>query len=386
MTDRTDEINEPVEQTKADALLMRRCVQKVATGPEYSKDLTLEEAYNAASYLLGGDCDEVQAAVLLIALRMKRETDDENIGFLKAIRDKVEHRTVGVKQLADIADPYDGYTRCLPMSPFLPAVLAACGQPAFSHGVETLGPKYGATHRKILRAAGANVELTPEQAARQIETVGWAYLDQSRFCPNLHELIGLRTRIVKRPILTTVEVLAHPLSGSETTHLITGYVHKAYPPVYTMLAHAAGFDSCAIVRGVEGGVVPSLRQPANVYQAYHSPDGEPCEMTPGALDIIAGTRAVPLPDLPAAQTQGDEIAPDVNIDALAATAAETGLNAISGKGGNGGEGNAAFDSLVYAGAIALAHIRRVSSPTETADEVRAAITSGSALEKFRAGC
>ena len=38
--------------------------------------------------ILGSDVDSVQAAIYLIALRMKRETMDENIGSLKALKDK----------------------------------------------------------------------------------------------------------------------------------------------------------------------------------------------------------------------------------------------------------------------------------------------------------
>jgi len=37
-------------------------------------------------------------------------------------------------------------------------------------------------------------------------------------------------------------------------------VHKPYPRIYALLARHAGFDSALLVRGVEGGVVPSLRQ------------------------------------------------------------------------------------------------------------------------------
>ncbi|WP_308873702.1 hypothetical protein [Thiothrix subterranea] len=59
-------------------LHMRQCIQKVATGPEYSKDLSYEDAYYAMRHILSGDADPVQVAVYFIALRMKRETDEEN--------------------------------------------------------------------------------------------------------------------------------------------------------------------------------------------------------------------------------------------------------------------------------------------------------------------
>ena len=66
--------------------------------------------------------------------------------------------------------------------------------------------------------------------------------------------------IVKRPALTTLEVLAGPVRARGKTHLVTGYVHRAYPRIYAMLARTAGYDTTLLVRGVEGGVIPSLRE------------------------------------------------------------------------------------------------------------------------------
>ena len=57
----------------------------------------------------------------------------------------------------DIADPYNGYSRSLPSSPFLAALLAESGVPAVSHGIKTIAPKFEVTHSQILAAAGVSV-------------------------------------------------------------------------------------------------------------------------------------------------------------------------------------------------------------------------------------
>ena len=142
--------------------MMSSIIRRIATGPELSKDISREEARAGMRFVLDGDVDPVQAGVFLIALRMKRETDDEICGVLQAIRDVTHSVTASVDEVVDIADPYDGFNRTLPASPFLPAVLAACGVAAVSHGVESMGPKYGVTHRQVLRAAGAPVDLSVE--------------------------------------------------------------------------------------------------------------------------------------------------------------------------------------------------------------------------------
>ena len=68
-------------------LEMRSYLQRIATGPELSKDLSEEEAYRAMTHILAGSADEVQSAIFLIALRMKRETDAENCGALRVLLD-----------------------------------------------------------------------------------------------------------------------------------------------------------------------------------------------------------------------------------------------------------------------------------------------------------
>ena len=360
---------------------MRSAIQKVATGPEYSKDLSQDEALAAMQYILSDDMDPVQAAVFFIALRMKRETDDENKGVLKAIIDTAKIVEADVDELVDVAAPYDGHSRGLPVCAFIPPVLAALGIPAVSHGLEAVGPKYGITNRKVLHAAGIEVDLTPELAAAKIgdRQVGWAYIDQQHYAPKLHDLITLRSRIIKRQVITTVEVLVGPIRAKHKTHLLTGYVHKAYPPVYAELARFAGFDSALIVRGVEGGVIPSLQQPGKIWSYQDKGEEAVREFHPTELGIQQATRAVPLPkDLPAPAQGLDQIAIDFDVDAGAAVAAEAGIAALEGKAGP------ARDSLVYSAAIVLEHLGKADSLQAAAEAVREVLDSGQALARFNA--
>ncbi len=360
--------------------LVRAVIQRIATGPELSKDISREEARATMRFILEGRVDPVQAAIFFIALRMKRETDDENIGVLEALIEATTHVTAEVDEVVDLVDPYDGYNRTLPPSPFLPAVLAACGVPTLSQGVESMGPKYGLTHHRVLRVAGHRVDLTPAEAAARLAdpAAGWAYLDQSRSCPSLYALTGLRTKMIKRPVLTTVEVLTRPVSGRRHTHLVTGYVHKPYPRLYALLARHAGFDSALLVRGTEGGVVPSLRQAGKcVYYRNHGEEQD-LDLDPAVAGIHQSVRAAPLPeDLPTAPRSGDEVSVAVDIDAMARAALAAGLEALAGKAGP------VYDGLVYGGALVLSHLGRAESLSAAADRVREVLDSGEALARFQ---
>ncbi len=374
-------MNSPTRTAQPDpAAVMRSIIKRIATGPELSKDISLEEARDGMRFVLDGQVDSVQAGIFLIALRMKRETDEENKGVLEAIREATCSVTAPVDEVMDIADPYDGFNRTLPASPFLPAVLAACGVPAVSHGVERMGPKYGVTHRQVLHAAGLPVDLTPEEAAARLGVpgIGWAYVDQKAFCPKLYKLAALRTLIVKRPAITTAEVLVGPVRGRRKTHLVTGYVHKPYPRIYALLARQAGFDSALIVRGVEGGVIPSLRQTGKAFYYHDRGEEQSFEFNPMDFSVHQLVRAPQIPGGPAREGEdGDDVAGNVDTAVVAKLAAEAGMDALAGKPGP------TRDGLICAAALCLRHLKRHDSLKDAADAVREVLDSGMALERIQ---
>jgi anthranilate phosphoribosyltransferase len=360
--------------------VMHSIIQRIATGPELSKDISREEAALGMQAVLDGHVEPVQAGIFLIALRMKRETMDEFKGILDAILASTRRVTADVDEVVDIADPYDGYNRCLPAAPFLPALLAELGVHAVNHGLDAVGPKFGVTARHVLKAAGVNVDASPAEAAARLAdpALGWAYLDQAQFCPKLHDMIPLRVSMVKRQAVTTVETESKPIAGRKRTHFVTGYVHKPYPPIYAQLARHAGFDSALIIRGVEGGVIPSLRQPSK-FTAYQDRDEEvEMDVDPAALGINQAARAVPLPDeLPKSERDGDEVAIMVDVQATAQAAAEAGLAALAGNKGP------TYDSLVLGAALILNHVGKAKSLAEAADMARAALDSGRVLARVK---
>ena len=357
---------------------MTSIIQRVATGPQMSKSISYDEARAGMHLVLAELADPIQSAVFLIGLRVKRETDDENKGVLQGIRDNTKTVVADVDELVDIADPYNGYGRSLPSSPFLPVLLAEAGAPAVSHGIETVGPKFGVTHNQVLQAAGVSVELTGEEAGKQISNpeIGWAYVDQSSFCPSLFELADFRKRIVKRAAISTAEVLTGPVRGRKKTHLLTGYVHNEYPPIYTMLARHSGFDSALLLRGTEGGVTPSLRKRGEFVRYWEQGEDTVVEADPAEIGIEQVNRLVPIP--PALLPKKDrEFGPDENNAEIAKLAAKEGLAALEGKN------SPTSDALLYSASLTLWHLGRYDSVPDAAFVVRKILSSGTTVERFR---
>lgn len=368
--------------TIADAQEMRSVIQRVATGPELSKNISREEARAVMHSLLDGSADPVQAAVFLIGLRMKRETDDELRGVMDALQDRTDVTTAALDDVVAIADPYNGFNRTLQGSVFVLPVLAACGVNAYSHGVELGGPKFGVNHHTIIRALGGNpLRSTSEVAQRLADpNIGWGYLDQRSMCPPLHDLNDLRARIVKRPVLSTTEVLVSAIQGRKNTHLVTGYVHKPYRDTYCMLAQHVGYQSLLLVRGTEGGIIPSFRGRAHIVRYDSNTEYDELDIELGPMALERDYRAADIPDdFPTANGPDDPVGMKWDLSKLSALCAEQGREALTGKPGP------LFDAAVIGTALTLWHLGTEKELSVAADRAREAITSGAALSRLEAG-
>ena len=340
-------------------------IKKVATGAHLSKDLTQDEAHDAMVEILSGTADPVQAAIFFISLRIKIETHDENRGILRALQACTHQVQASVEQLLILSDPFNGFNRHCPVSAFLPAVLAASGLPTLTQGVKEMGPKFGVTHSQVLSAAGVNVDLTTGEAALRINDpdIAWAFIDQQQATPKLHDLQDLRTRMIKRPSLATLEKLVMPIKAQSKTHLHIGFVHKAYPAVLARLAIETGFTSALIIRGIEGGIIPTLREQSQCFQSF---DGVAlsCPIEPEDFGIKQTTRGV----LPAENT---EVTAEQTVDLA--------LKALSGQTG------ATLDTLILGAASALWHCGLKPTPKQAAEHLRQVVKSGRAKAFFEHG-
>ncbi|MGH8532626.1 MAG: anthranilate phosphoribosyltransferase, partial [Gammaproteobacteria bacterium] len=202
--------------------------------------------------------------------------------------------------------------------------------------------------------------------------IGWAYVDQSSYAPQLHALAGLRNLIVKRSLLNTAEIVIAPIRGRRKTHLITGYVHKNYPRIYALLARAARFDSALIVKGLEGGVIPSLQKPARLFYYREHIELESIEVDPVSLGSHHTERAARAPH--AAPTASEPAAADPK--SLAHAAADLGMETLDGKPGP------MRDALAFGAGLCLWHIGRHASVSDAVEEVHAVLTSGAALGRL----
>lgn len=257
---------------------MRGVLGRIAVGPQGSRDLSEEEAREALRLCLDREASDVQIGVFLIAERLKRETDGENRGFLRALQEASRVTTAPCDEVVSLADPYDGLRRVAHYGPVVAAVLGACGLPTCVHGARDVAPKHGITHRQVFEARGAPIDVGGgaagvDRAARRLVELGAAYVDLEDFCPALAALGPIREEIAKRPFLATLDKLITPLRGARRTHVVAGYVHAGYDRLLLHLMAASGFASGLVVRGREGFVDPHVHRETEM-RGFRSDAGE----------------------------------------------------------------------------------------------------------------
>ena len=188
--------------------------------------------------------------------------------------------------------------------------------------------------------------------------------------------MSLRKKIIKRPVITTVEVLVKPISSKHDA-FFTGFVHKPYPPIYLELSRNAEFHSASVVRGTEGGIIPSLRQIGKVHY-YDKPSEEDkmYEVKPEDLQINDESRAVDIPESIVRKDTKDKIESKVSATDIAKATVKSGQEALSGR-------NGAMKSCIQLGASIILQRMTGNDIKECSKEVLKVIDSGSALKRMK---
>lgn len=223
------------------------------------QDLSEGEASQAMNYFFSEEFPEYMKASFLEAERLKRETFTENQAFFKAMWDKSRRKEVEEIVLIHLCDSFDGSNRTRNYSVFVASLLAAAGFKCILTGIDQVAPKQGITAHQILSHAGKNPLCSFHEAIDELHHLGWTYLDQKIFLPELYKLKDMRKEMVKRPFLATFEKLLQPVRSLEENYIVTGYTHTHYREELVKQLKAQGKTSKAVIlKGMEGNTHLSM--------------------------------------------------------------------------------------------------------------------------------
>ena len=246
---------------------MKDLIKAVGTGPHGSKDLSVDQAREAAFLILEGKATPAQIGGLLLAIRTKGEADSELEGFFHESRSRMLARSPAplILDALDIGDPYDGHARTPGLT--IPAALwaANAGLKIVLHGYPDLPAKFGVGHTRVWESLG--MSITPwQESPDTLDRQGIVCLSPSDFFPEWTTLRNIRQELGLRTLLNTVEKSLNPLNARR---MLTGYFHESLAPrLHDLLRKIYPEQQVTLISGSEGSVDLHAHRPTRFHPFF----------------------------------------------------------------------------------------------------------------------
>jgi anthranilate synthase/phosphoribosyltransferase len=224
---------------------IKTAINKVMNG----ESLSIDEAEEVMSQIMGGEATPAQIGSYLTALRMKAETVAEITGSVRAMR----HSAVAVRPQAGPAELVDTCgtggdgAGTFNISTTAAFVGAGAGQKVAKHGNRSVSSKSGSAD--VLLALGVNLDLTPEQVAQAVDKVGIGFLFAPKLHPAMKHAIGPRRELGVRTIFNILGPLTNPAGA--LSQVVGVYDERLTEPLARVLAEL-GSRGAFVVHGHGG--------------------------------------------------------------------------------------------------------------------------------------
>ncbi|MEL0007235.1 MAG: anthranilate phosphoribosyltransferase [Luminiphilus sp.] len=158
--------------------------------------------------VMTGDATAAQIGALLVALRMKGESIDEITGAAEVMRELATPVVVEVPGLIDLVGTGGDGANLFNVSTAASFVAAAAGAAVAKHGNRSVSSSSGSSD--VLTALGVCLELTPEQIAECVTSVGVGFLFAPAHHSAMKHAIGPRRELAMRTLFNVLGPLTNP--------------------------------------------------------------------------------------------------------------------------------------------------------------------------------
>lgn len=212
-------------------------------------DLTADEAQEAMNIIMTGQATPAQIGAYLVALRMKGETIPEITGSVRAMRaNAVKVKLANPNErIYDIVGTGGDGAHTFNISTAAAFVLAGTGRKVAKHGNRAASSQCGSAD--VLSALGVNLDLTPEQVAKAIDTIGIGFMFAPKFHPAMKYAIGPRKEIGQRTIFNILGPLTNPAGANIQ---LTGVFAPALTEPLANVLNELGSRAALVIHGAGG--------------------------------------------------------------------------------------------------------------------------------------
>lgn len=261
---------------------LKSAIAKVING----QDLTFAEAAEAMDVIMDGEATQAQIGSYLTALRMKGETVDEIAGSADSMRNHVVPVVVTLSagdHLVDTCGTGGDGKHTFNISTTAAFVVAGAGLKVAKHGNRAASSRSGSAD--VLLALGGNLDLTPEQVAECVETVGIGFLYALHHHPAMRHAIGPRRELGQRTIFNILGPLTNPAGA---TQQLMGVYDAALTETLANVLKTLGSEAAYVVHGADGLDELSTTGP-NQISYLHDGVVETYELDPTSLGLPSAT-------------------------------------------------------------------------------------------------
>jgi anthranilate phosphoribosyltransferase len=175
------------------------------------QDLTRSEMRDVMRSIMSGDATSAQIAGFLIALRCKGETVAEITATAEVMRTLATRVEIQGEHIIDTCGTGGDGANTFNISTTCAFVVAAAGGIVAKHGNRSVSSRSGSAD--VLEAAGVNLDLSAEQVAQCVNSIGVGFLFAQKHHGAMRYVAATRKEMGVRTLFNLLGPLANPAAA-----------------------------------------------------------------------------------------------------------------------------------------------------------------------------
>ena len=246
------------------------------------QDLSNQQMQSAMNAIMQGQATPAQIAGFIIALRMKGESVDEITAAAQVMRNLSSKVNINAANLVDTCGTGGDGQNTFNVSTASAIVAASAGVNIAKHGNRSVSSSTGSAD--VLEALGVKLELTPEQIAKCVETVGIGFMFAPMHHSCMKHAIGPRKELAVRTLFNLLGPLTNP-AGAQSQ--VLGVFDRAWLRPLAGVLNNLGSERALVVHAEDGLDEISITSKTFVCELANG-DITEYEVTPNELGVDTG--------------------------------------------------------------------------------------------------
>lgn len=212
------------------------------------REIFYDEMLSLMRQIMSGEVSAAQIAGILVGLRVKKETVGEISAAAFVMREFATKVPVANREhLVDTCGTGGDGIQTFNVSTASAFVAAAAGARVAKHGGRSVSSTCGSAD--VLEKLGVNINLTPEQVAHCVDTIGIGFM----FAPNFHGAMKYAAPVRRELGIRTMFNVLGPLTNpAGADNQVLGVFHTDLVGIMARVLQRLGSRHVLVVHGADG--------------------------------------------------------------------------------------------------------------------------------------